>query len=345
MQVVDLVEACQGREQPPVGLGDLLAEQVATPAEQLLEPVEALEQGGEGTFVGPLMASEARAVDAVVDRLVDAVVDRVDPGAERLRVEVQAAGCAERSEAFGVGEDADDLAGLVVDDPSVPLVPEDGDADVVAVAGLTREIRLAEEGPAVQRVAVLAARAVLEALAREGPAAGVAVGREIVDRHRIAEPGELADDHRAMRPRAGERDVQVKAARLGRRPRWPAARVGSDPVAEGRVLAQELAAVRVRILLRAHPGSGSRCAAVARHPTGSRSAPRPVSGGSCGAVCSTQNSGAGPSTSARCHSEPSSGATPSPSRSAIVGSPSPAGRSIQTARWQSAGRASPSISR
>src|SRR5271155_2191703 len=52
VQVVDLIEARQRREQPPVGLGDALTGEVATLAEQLLEPVEAVEQQAERALVG-----------------------------------------------------------------------------------------------------------------------------------------------------------------------------------------------------------------------------------------------------------------------------------------------------
>src|SRR5213078_3849082 len=94
-----------------------------------------------------------------------------------------------------------------------------------------------EEVPAVQVVD--------EAVALEGPAALVAVGVDERDPDRFLEALEVADDHRALRPRACPPDVEVIAPGLG-----PEARgaVGRHPVGEAALLAHEapLAGLRVR---------------------------------------------------------------------------------------------------
>jgi len=179
VQVVDLVEARERREQPPVGLGHALADQVAALAEQPVEPVEAVEQLAERALVGVLAAGEAGAVDAVVDGVVDARVDRVYLRAQRRRIQAELGAVAEAAERVGAGHHADDVGGLVVDDPPAVCVPQHWDGDPPPEAGVARAVGLTHERPAVERVGVLAPGTVVEALARERPAALVAERREV----------------------------------------------------------------------------------------------------------------------------------------------------------------------
>jgi hypothetical protein len=64
---IDRIEADQGGEQPPVGLGEPVAEQIALADRRCLQPVERLEQRQHRFLVGLLGGGEAGLVDAVVD--------------------------------------------------------------------------------------------------------------------------------------------------------------------------------------------------------------------------------------------------------------------------------------
>ena len=73
---IDRVEADERREQPPVGLGDAVADQIALAGQPLFELVERGEKLPERLLIGFLRRREAGAIDAVVDRRVDQRVDR-----------------------------------------------------------------------------------------------------------------------------------------------------------------------------------------------------------------------------------------------------------------------------
>src|SRR6516165_4957507 len=75
--VIDRVKPHQGRKQPQIGLGEAVADQIALPAEPLLESVERREQLAETFFVSLLGSGEAAAIDPIVDRVVDKSVDLV----------------------------------------------------------------------------------------------------------------------------------------------------------------------------------------------------------------------------------------------------------------------------
>ena len=112
----------------------------------------------------------------------------------------------------------------------------------------------------------------LEALAGERPAALVAERRQVGDGDGVLQPGELAQDHGAVAPRAGERHVQVIAAGARRRDRlsWPERGSRSDPVAKTALLALELPPASSRSSSRQPCQSTSRLTTVALQPAGSR---------------------------------------------------------------------------
>ena len=106
MAEVDRIEADEGGEQAPVGLGQPLADEEALVREPRLEDVERFEQRPERLLVGLLGGREAGAIDAVVDGRVDARVQRVDLAPKLGRV-IVAFRRADRVE--GAVEHADDL--------------------------------------------------------------------------------------------------------------------------------------------------------------------------------------------------------------------------------------------
>ena len=119
------------------------------------------------------------------------------------------------------------------------LVPKHRHGDAAGIGGIGLGVDLVQEIEAVKRVAGGAV------LGQERPAVLAHEMMHDRDRDDVFELLQLAEDQRAVRPRAGERDVEVVAAGL----RLEAARaafgrlaVGRDPVAPLRLRADELAA-------------------------------------------------------------------------------------------------------
>ena len=143
------VEAQQRREQPPVGLGDLLADQIALLGQPRLQLVERGEQPVVGRLVGVLRLGEAGAIDAVVDVEIGLLVDAVDLGAQLLRIVVGVV-AADRIEL--AVEHPDDLGQLVVDDRLGLLVPQRRHRDLAGVFRIGRGIGLMQIVEAVDGV-------------------------------------------------------------------------------------------------------------------------------------------------------------------------------------------------
>ena len=143
------VEAHQGREQPPVRLGDLVADQITLAGEPRLDVVERGEQRVVGFLVGRLRFGEAAAINAVIDVVVDLGIDAVDLGAQRLRIKIGRVG-ADAGE-FRV-EHADDLGGFVVDDPLGLLVPQRRHRDLAGIMRIARRVGLVQIVEAVDPV-------------------------------------------------------------------------------------------------------------------------------------------------------------------------------------------------
>ena len=222
--VVDRVEAHQGGEGAPVGLGDARAGQVALPGQTRLQFVEGGEEGVEGFLVGSLAGGEAGLVDAVVDGVVDGLVDGVDGGAQFARIVVLAAGAE-----FAV-EHADDLGGFVVDDGLALLVPQRRHRHPARVAGVGLGVDLVEAGKPVDDIRDAPGRL------GEHPALVAHQGVDHRQPDRVLEPLEGTHDHGAVGPRARQRHVKVVAPGLGLEPRGA---VGGDPVAELALRAHE----------------------------------------------------------------------------------------------------------
>ena len=118
---IDGVETHKRCEQPPVGLGRRVTDEVALLAQAALQIVQSCEQGVEGVFVKFLAAAKAAFVDAVVERVVNALVERVDLGALVRGVEI------ERCVTKGVErivEHANYLGRFVVDEGAGLFVPQ-----------------------------------------------------------------------------------------------------------------------------------------------------------------------------------------------------------------------------
>ncbi len=218
--VVDGVEADQGGEQPDVGLGDGVADQVAAVRQPLGQLVEAAEHIAVGRLVLVLPGGETGAVHAVVDVAEDAVHDLVDLVAQRLRVQVGRA-LAVQCRPLG-GEVQGDPLVVVGDQQTGGHVDDGRDADAARVAGLAGVVRLLEVTDAEHRV--LAVRVEGEAPAHvvlDGVGHGEGQGR--------LQAEQAARDQRAARPGAGAADDEPVAAGLDR----PAVRaVGRDAVGE-----------------------------------------------------------------------------------------------------------------
>src|SRR5690554_1515888 len=76
--VIHRIKANQGGEKPPVGLGDLVAGQIALPAQPLFELVQHPEQIAKRFFIGLLGRGKAGPIDPVIDVGVDLVIQDID---------------------------------------------------------------------------------------------------------------------------------------------------------------------------------------------------------------------------------------------------------------------------
>ena len=85
MPDIDRIETHQRGEEPPIGFGDGVADEIAPRREPFVEIVEGGEERGYRFLIGFLRGGEAGFVDAVIDGVVDARVDRVDLRAQGLR--------------------------------------------------------------------------------------------------------------------------------------------------------------------------------------------------------------------------------------------------------------------
>jgi hypothetical protein len=92
---------------------------------------------------------------------------------------------------------------LVVDDPPLLLVPQDGDRDAALEVRVGRVVGLLQEVEAVDRIG--------ERPAGERPSALVAIGVGVRDAD--LQPGDRSDDRRPLGPRACQGDVQMMTVR------------------------------------------------------------------------------------------------------------------------------------
>src|SRR5690606_36974277 len=104
----------------------------------------------------------------------------------------------------------DDLGRFVVDDAARDLVPQHRHGDPPGITGPGLDVDLVQVAGAIDAVGN-GARAVTEP-----PALGPHVPVDHGQRYVSLQPLQLAEDERAVRPRAGEGDVEVIAAGLGR---------------------------------------------------------------------------------------------------------------------------------
>lgn len=148
--VVDGVEAHERREEAHVGLGDVVADEVATGRQALLEQVEVLPQPAVGLVVGILGAGEAAAVDTVVDVAVDRLADRLDLVGEGSGVEVRRALAVEVAP-LGLEVDGD-LLEVVRHDSTGGHVHDRGHRDATGVFGVALEVGVLDAGDLQHRV-------------------------------------------------------------------------------------------------------------------------------------------------------------------------------------------------
>ncbi|MNP08999.1 hypothetical protein D3C76_1010880 [compost metagenome] len=204
--MVHRIEAHQGGEQAHIGLGQVFPGQVAIAAQQVFQVVQFVEHFVKRSLVGFLRSGKACAIHAVVHRRVDAFVQRLDGRAQRLWVQVQriAGQFVERAV-----EDADDLRRLVVDDAFLFLVPQHRYSHTAGVVRVILGVALVQ---VLQCVEVVTGGALLLV---EGPAMVLhqPADHRHVDQRLQALEG--TEDQGAVRPWAGQRDVQVVTASFG----------------------------------------------------------------------------------------------------------------------------------
>ena len=205
VQVVDGVEPGQRREQPDVGLGQLAAEQEPAPAQPLLQRVQRGEQGVERLLVGGLGGRPGRPCRP-----------RCRPcggSARRARRSPGAGspGTGRARRAGGSAVNSVSSCTLICGKSLVTIrwvlgVPQQRHRAAAGVAAVGGQVQLGQPVRAGDRVAAAGA-------VREPPAAlaGDRVGQAEPDDPLQAE--QPADDQRAVRPRVGQRGVELVAAR------------------------------------------------------------------------------------------------------------------------------------
>ena len=203
--VVDGVEAHERREEAHVGLGDVVADEVAPSRQALLEQVEVVPQPAVGLVVGVLGAGEAAPVDTVVDVAVDRLAHRLDLVGEGVRVEVRRTLPVELPP-LGLEVDGD-LLEVVRHDGTCRHVDDRGHRDATGVFGVAREVGVLDARALQHRVEAAGVEV-------EGPAAPVVRRPADPHRQRVLEPEQPAHDDRAVGPGARPRDDETVAARL-----------------------------------------------------------------------------------------------------------------------------------
>nr|GFA76659.1 hypothetical protein [Tanacetum cinerariifolium] len=175
-------------------------------------------------FIRPLRSGETRAVHAVIHGRINTVVETVDLFTKRFRIQIQmiAGQVIERRV-----EHADDFRRLVADDAVQLLVPQHWHGDPACVVRGVGQITLVHERVTVERIPGGAGLRV------EGPAVFAHQPTDDRDVDQALKALEFAHDQRAMRPRTGQRHIQVVAAGFGFEAafaRRAGASVGGDPV-------------------------------------------------------------------------------------------------------------------
>ena len=220
MAVVHGVESQQRGEQPYVGLGDRVADQVAPRCQAIGQPVQPVEELSVRALVGLLRAGESTAVDPVVDVAVHHRIDRVDLVPQRRRVELRG---TRSVMSLPLHSQVDGHLGEVVGDDGAGGDVDDGrHGDPPGIVRDAGEVRLLQPLDAEHRVDAAGVQV-------ERPAALV-VGRAAeAHRHRILQPEEPPDDDRPARPGARTRRDEAVSAGFDR-VAVPAVR--SDPGAD-----------------------------------------------------------------------------------------------------------------
>src|SRR3569833_1435583 len=267
--VVDGVEAGERREQPDVGLGDRVADEVAARREAFLQQVEAAEQLAVRALVGVLAGREPRLVDGVVDLPVHVRADRVDLVAMTLGVQAGRA----RPVVLGPlgGQVERDLREVVGDDLAGRDVHDGRHGDAERVVGVAREERLLEALDLQHRVA--AARVEVE-----GPAPLVVGGPADAHGQHGFQAEQPPHDHAAVGPGAGAADDEAVPARFDRIPVPP---VGGDTGGEITLIPDVFSPIRGHTNL---PGSTRTIALPPRAPVSPRGLARPGGERFCGSL-------------------------------------------------------------
>ena len=203
MAVINRVEAHQGGKQAPIGQGYLLAQQIPALREQLFKPVKGFEQVTTGLLIYGLLGGKARLVNAVVYIVVDTLVDFGHRIAQVGRGKI--AGVAGQA-VKGAVEQLDDLRRLVVDDGLLLGIPKHRHGNPAGVVGTGMGIKLVHVLIAIKRF-------------------GLGKGPALIKHMRVhnghgnmrRQPLELAQNQRAVRPRARQRDIQMVATAVRRK--------------------------------------------------------------------------------------------------------------------------------
>ena len=201
MGVIHEVKAREGREQPPVGLGQLVAREKTVVFEDALEPRQTVKKRMNRVVIGILRRREPGFIDAIVNGLVNAFVDVGDLFAQVSRpIIISIAGDFIKRTV----EHANDLGRFVRYDRVLRLVPKHRHRDAASEIWIGFDINVTQKVTAKEGVSGRAFE-----ICCESPAVFHHIG--VYDRHAdmVGKVFQRAENQCAMCPRAGIADVEV----------------------------------------------------------------------------------------------------------------------------------------
>ena len=181
---------------------------------------------------------KAAFVDAIVHRFVDALIHMIDLIAQISRIEV---GFVSGDFVESGIEDPNDFGAFIVDDGFLLLVPENRHGHLAGIVRLRLCVDLVQVFLPIERVSGRAGKIRLQL-----PSFIQHMRVNHADRDQVLESFQMAEDKRAMGPRARIGHIEMEPARLGLY-RILSIRAGRairrDPIAEGGIFTVELAVI------------------------------------------------------------------------------------------------------
>ena len=195
------VETNQGGPQTNIGLRQLVTGQEAVLTKDLFQTLQRRKYPIDRFVIGLLAGGESGFIDSIVDVVIDPAVQLINLRAQLRRVVISSAGT--QSVKRGI-QHADDFRRLIADDGLLLFVPQYRHRDAPAVVGIGMQIKLIKKFVLVEGIARRCREAIVES-----PAVLEHQGVDHGDGNKRLQSFQAAQDQGAMRPWAGQRNVQM----------------------------------------------------------------------------------------------------------------------------------------